>query len=156
MEQTINFDFLEIEIDDNIAKMAGQVINECFKMESIKNTNIILNIIFTTPEVIRDFNKKYRNIDKATDVLSFPMFDKADIEELILSDTPDILGDIVISIEQVKNQAIDYGHSFERELSYMLVHGFYHLLGYDHIDDNDKSIMRQKEEQVLEKLELIR
>ena len=64
----------------------------------------------------------------------------------------DVLGDIVISIEKVKGQAEEYGHSFERELSYMLVHGFYHLMGYDHIEEQDKIIMRPKEENVLTKL----
>ena len=69
---------------------------------------------------------------------------------------PDVLGDIVISIEKVKEQAKEYGHSFERELSYMVVHGFYHLMGYDHIKEEDKNIMRQKEENVLEKLKILR
>ena len=64
----------------------------------------------------------------------------------------DILGDIVISIEKVKGQAIEYGHSFEREFAYMLVHGFYHLMGYDHIEEEDKKIMRPKEEKVLGEL----
>ena len=63
-----------------------------------------------------------------------------------------MLGDIVISIEKVEEQTVEYGHSFERELSYMVVHGFYHLMGYDHIKEEDKKIMRKKEEQVLEKL----
>ena len=67
-----------------------------------------------------------------------------------------MLGDIVISIEKVKEQAKEYGHSFERELSYMVVHGFYHLMGYDHIKEEDKNIMRQKEENVLEKLKILR
>ena len=67
-----------------------------------------------------------------------------------------ILGDIIISIEKVKEQAEEYGHSFERELSYMLVHGFYHLIGYDHIEENDKKEMRKKEENVLEKLKILR
>ena len=68
----------------------------------------------------------------------------------------DILGDIVISVEKVKEQAIEYGHSFERELSYMLVHGFYHLMGYDHIKEEDKKIMRPKEEKILETLKISR
>ena len=66
----------------------------------------------------------------------------------------DVLGDIVISIAKVKEQAVEYGHSFERELAYMAVHGFYHLMGYDHIDENDKVMMRQKEENVLNKLNI--
>lgn len=68
----------------------------------------------------------------------------------------DVLGDIVISIDKVKEQAEEYGHSFERELSYMIVHGFYHLMGYDHIIEEDKVIMREKEENILNKLEIKR
>ena len=68
----------------------------------------------------------------------------------------DILGDIIISINQVEKQAIEYGHSFERELSYMVVHGFYHLMGYDHMEEEEKKIMRSKEEIVLNELEITR
>ena len=68
----------------------------------------------------------------------------------------DVLGDIIISIEKVKEQAIEYGHSFERELSYMLVHGFYHLMGYDHIKEEDKKEMRPKEEKILNELKITR
>ena len=68
----------------------------------------------------------------------------------------DILGDIIISIDKVKEQAEEYGHSFERELSYMLVHGFYHLMGYDHIEEEDKKIMRPKEEKILNELKITR
>ena len=69
---------------------------------------------------------------------------------------PEPLGDIVISIEKVKEQAEEYGHSFERELAYMLVHGFYHLRGYDHMEEDEKKIMREKEENVLSQLEIMR
>ena len=68
----------------------------------------------------------------------------------------DVLGDIVISIDRVKEQAIEYGHSFERELSYMVVHGFYHLMGYDHMNEEEKTIMRAKEENILNKLKITR
>ena len=69
---------------------------------------------------------------------------------------PDVLGDIIICIPIVKSQANEYGHSFERELAYMLVHGFYHLMGYDHMEEEEKKIMREKEEIVLAKLNIIR
>ena len=91
-------------------------------------------------------------MDRATDVLSFPMFEKEEIENKIKNNDfehEDVLGDIVISIEKVEEQAKEYGHSFEREFAYMLVHGFYHLMGYDHIEEADKIIMRPKEEKVL-------
>ena len=105
---------------------------------------------------IRKLNKEYRNIDKETDVLSFPMFEKSEIPSLKNLEYEETLGDIVISIERVKEQAIEYGHSFERELSYMVVHGFYHLMGEDHIEEKDKIIMREKEEKVLNELKIYR
>ena len=87
------------------------------------------------------------------------MFEKEEIQNIIESknlEYNDILGDMVISIEQVKAQADEFGHSFERELSYMVVHSFYHLLGYDHMEEDDKKQMREKEEFVLEKLNITR
>ena len=83
------------------------------------------------------------------------MFEKLEIEEFIKNknlEHSDILGDMVISIPQVQLQAEEYGHSFERELSYMVVHSFYHLMGYDHMKEEEKKIMRQKEENILSKL----
>ena len=129
-----------------------KVLDKCFEEEGLLDSKLIMTITFTTPEEIRKINKKYRKIDKATDVLSFPMFEKDELDEKIKNgDFPyeDVLGDVIISIEKVREQAEEYGHSFERELSYMLVHGFYHLMGYDHIEEEDKKIMRPKEENVL-------
>ena len=87
------------------------------------------------------------------------MFEKEELEEKIkLQDFKyeDMLGDIVISIDKVEEQAKEYEHSFERELSYMIVHGFYHLMGYDHIEEGDKKIMRPKEEKILQELKITR
>ena len=131
------------EYENTISK----VVEKCFEEENLQNKNLYINVILTNPKNIKETNKKYRNIDKETDVLSFPMFEKEEIQN-IEGNIPDVLGDIVISIEKVKEQAKEYGHSFERELSYMVVHGFYHLMGYDHIKEEDKNIMRQKEENV--------
>ena len=113
----------------------------------------------TNPENIRKINKEYRNVDRETDVLSLPMFEKEDLEEKIKKqdfEHEDVLGDIVISIKRVEGHAKEYGHSFERELSYMLVHGFYHLMGYDHIEEADKIKMRPKEEKILNDLKIVR
>ena len=119
-----------------------------------------ISITLTTPENIRKLNKQYRNMDKETDVLSFPMFEKYEIDEIVQNKekqpVKETIGDIVISIQKVEEQAKEYGHSFERELSYMLVHGFYHLMGYDHIEEEDKKKMRPKEEKILDKLKIIR
>lgn len=136
-----------------------KVLEKCFEEEGLLDSKLIMTITFTTPEEIRKINKKYRKIDKATDVLSFPMFEKDELDEKIKNgDFPyeDVLGDVIISIEKVREQAEEYGHSFERELSYMLVHGFYHLMGYDHIEEEDKKIMRPKEEKILNELKITR
>lgn len=136
-----------------------KVLNKCFEEEGLLDSKLIMTITFTTPEEIRKINKKYRKIDKATDVLSFPMFEKEELDEKVKNKDflyEDVLGDIIISIDKVREQAEEYGHSFERELSYMLVHGFYHLMGYDHIEEEDKKIMRPKEEKILNKLKITR
>ena len=82
------------------------------------------------------------------------MFEKSEIEMAKKEEIEDALGSIVVSLERVKEQAEEYGHSFERELAYMVVHGFYHLMGYDHMQEDDKSKMRLKEENVLNKLNI--
>ena len=150
--------FLGIEEDSKYLELIEKVIRQAFLEEKIDNINLYINIILTNPENIRNINKEHRNIDKETDVLSFPMFEKEEIEKIRVNgnDFEEILGDIVISIKRVEEQAKEYGHSFERELSYMLIHGFYHLMGYDHMEDNDKKQMREKEEIVLNKLNINR
>ena len=136
-----------------------KVLTQCFKEENLQNSKLYITITLTNPEGIRKINKEFRNIDKATDVLSFPMFEKDELIQKIKNqdfEHEDILGDIVISIEQVEIQAKEYNHSFERELSYMIVHGFYHLMGYDHIKEEDKKMMRPKEEKILSELKISR
>lgn len=135
-----------------------KVIKQCFMTENLMDKNLYINIILTTPEEIRKYNKQYRNIDKETDVLSFPIFEKEEIEKIQENgnDVPEVLGDLIISMKQVARQAEEYGHSFERELAYMVVHGFYHLMGYDHIEEEDKKEMRLKEENILTILKINR
>lgn len=160
MKEYTQINFLEIEENKEYEKIIKEVIKTAFKKEELCKLNLYINVILTTPENIRKINKEYRNVDKATDVLSFPMFEKKELDEMILQDQKnkvyDVLGDIVISIEKVKEQAEEYGHSFKRELAYMVVHGFYHLMGYDHMNDTEKEVMRQKEEVVLEILNIKR
>ena len=146
--------FLDIEENNEYLNIVNKVMDRCFEEEDLKTKKVYVNIILTNPDNIRIINKKYRNTDKETDVLSFPMFEKNELQNLN-NIYEDVLGDIVISIEKVINQAKEYEHSFERELAYMVVHGFYHLMGYDHIKDEDKIIMRQKEENILEKLKIL-
>ena len=149
------------DIKENIiyGETVKKVLEKCFQEEGLENSNLLITVTFTTPENIRKINKEYRNIDKATDVLSFPMFERDEIQNMIKKqefEHEDMLGDLVISVEKVKEQAEEYGHSFKRELSYMLVHGFYHLMGYDHIKEEDKKEMRPKEEKILSDLKISR
>ncbi len=155
------FEVIYKDIDENkdYEKVIEKVLNKCFEEENLENSKLYITITLTNPENIRTINKQYRNIDRATDVLSFPMFEKEELDKKIKNNDfehQDVLGDLVISIEKVKEQAEEYGHSFERELSYMVVHGFYHLMGYDHIKEEDKKIMRPKEEKILNDLKILR
>jgi len=152
-------EYIDIEENKTYEKTIDKVVHRCFEEEMLLDSKLIMTITLTTPEKIKEINCQYRNIDKATDVLSFPMFEKEELDEKIKNKDfvhEDVLGDIIISIEKVQEQAKEYGHSFERELSYMVVHGFYHLMGYDHIEEEDKKIMRPKEEKVLDDLKIIR
>lgn len=151
--------YKDIEKNTEYEELINGVVNMCFKVENLEKLNLYISITLTTPEEIRKVNNEYRNIDKETDVLSFPMFEKNEIDMMVKeqkNDIPETIGDIIISIDRVKEQAEEYGHSFERELAYMVVHGFYHLMGYDHMEEDDKKVMRAKEENVLNLLEINR
>ncbi len=152
-------EYLDIKENKDYEELIEKVVKKCFETENLKGSKLYISITLTTPNNIQRINNEYRNIDKPTDVLSFPMFEKEEIDNKIKTqdfEYQDILGDIVVSIEQVKSQALEYGHSFERELSYMIVHGFYHLMGYDHMEEEDKQLMRKKEENVLNLLDITR
>lgn len=149
----------EIEEKEEYQKIIQKVLKKCFEEEKMIDSKMMVTITLTNAENIKKINKQYRNIDNATDVLSFPMFERDELENKIknrLFEHEDVLGDIVISIPKVDEQAKEYGHSFERELSYMIVHGFYHLMGYDHIKEEDKKEMRPKEEKILNQLNILR
>lgn len=151
--------YQDIEEKKEYEKIIKKVLAHCFKKEGLENSKLYITITLTNPENIKKINNEYRNINKATDVLSFPMFEKDELELKIKKQDfihEDILGDIIISIERVEEQAKEYGHTFERELSYMVVHGFYHLMGYDHIKEEDKKEMRPKEEKILSDLKIDR
>lgn len=153
MKQIVDLEYRELEQTYSFDAFINQIMKKCFETENLQNTNLYVSVILTTPAVIKNINKEFRNIDQETDVLSFPMFEKEEIHHITEEEA---LGDIVISIDRVKQQAEEYGHSFERELAYMLVHGFYHLMGEDHMNEDEKKLMRQKEENVLAKLDMIR
>lgn len=125
-------------------------------------TDVEISVMLTDNEEIRTLNKLHRDIDRATDVLSFPMFEydeKGDIEE-DYAETNEMgeicLGDIVISLERAKEQAEEYGHSFEREVGFLTVHSMLHLLGYDHMTPEDEKEMFGYQREILDKMGLER
>lgn len=158
MKKLVEIVYNQIEKNKEYEDIVNTATQKCFENENLCKLRLYISITLTVPEEIREINKKYRNIDRATDVLSFPMFEQNEIKELIKNDyeIEEALGDIIISIPKVYEQAKEYGHSFERELSYMVVHGFYHLMGYDHMKEDEKKIMRTKEDEVLNALKISR
>ena len=150
----------------DVEKIVKQVAEEVLIMENCPY-EIQLNVLLTGNEGIREYNREYRQIDKETDVLSFPNVDfqepgHFDIEEEREADyfDPDtgelILGDIIISVDRVQSQAESYGHSQRRELAFLIAHSMFHLCGYDHMEQKDALVMEEKQELVLNKLGITR
>lgn len=153
----INIDIINkqdiIKYNDEINKILEKVVNKSLEVENIDN-NIEISISFVDNNEIRHLNKNFRGKDAETDVLSFPQYDK---QELFRDQNNIVvLGDIVISLEKAKEQAGEYGHSFEREVAFLTAHSMFHLLGYDHDNEENTKSMRVKEEKVLELLGILR
>ncbi|HLU21258.1 rRNA maturation RNase YbeY [Lederbergia graminis] len=110
-----------------------------------------LSVTFVTNNAIQEINKSYRGKDYATDVISFALEELGEDEIIIKGvEMPRFLGDIIISIEKAQEQAAEYGHSFDREIGFLAVHGFLHLLGYDHMNEEDEKKMFTKQNEILE------
>lgn len=122
-------------------------------VEKEKLENVSFNVIIVDNQYIHELNKDYRHIDRETDVITFALEDD---DTLVLPNNERILGDIYISIDKARQQAEEYGHSLLRELSFLAVHGFYHLLGYDHQTKEEEKVMFQKQEEVLEEYGITR
>ena len=118
------------------------VIDKAIEIEKLNDLEF--NIIIVDNEYIHKLNRDYRKIDRPTDVITFALEDYEDIKL-----EHRMLGDIYISIDKARSQADEYGHSFLREICFLAVHGFYHLLGYDHMTPEDEKIMFSKQEEVL-------
>ena len=116
-----------------------------------------VSITFVDNERIHEINKEYRQKDAPTDVISFAMEEMGEGEiEIKGSDVPAVLGDIIISIDRMREQADEYGHSNERELGFLAIHGFLHLLGYDHMNEEDEKVMFSRQKELLEQYGLTR
>ena len=138
----------DIKITDEIKNLIEKSIAAVLKVENL-HENVEVSVSFVGDEEIRDLNRDYRGVDKSTDVLSFPMDDEFIIDNRIL-------GDVIINTRRVMEQAEELGHSEERELSYLTVHSILHLLGYDHMEDEDKNDMREREKLAMKELSIYR
>lgn len=150
-------------IDPSLIELLKRILQEAAAMEGIQEGEVALT--FVDNEQIHELNREYRGIDRPTDVLSFALNESVEEEmdilyeiedEQELDEMNDLLGDIIISTERAKEQAEEYGHSLEREIGFLFVHGFLHLLGYDHQDEPSERVMMDKQEAVLEKVGLSR
>ncbi len=144
----------KIFITDELSDLVRRAITETLRSEDI-DFDCEISLTYTDNDGIRRLNREYRQKDAATDVLSFPMFDPATEEIYALDGAPAELGDIVISLERAKEQAEEFGHSFERETAFLCVHSVLHLLGYDHErSEQEDTITREKQCSVMHALGL--
>ncbi|MCI8346957.1 MAG: rRNA maturation RNase YbeY [Bacilli bacterium] len=131
--------------------MIRKVLEYAIKKEELNQVEF--NVILVDNDYIHNLNKEYRNIDRETDVITFALEDD---KILVNASNSRILGDIYISVEKAKEQALEYQHSFKREIIFLAVHGFYHLLGYDHRNKEEEEIMFRKQEEVLDEFKIKR
>jgi probable rRNA maturation factor len=155
----------ELELDLPCKELAEKVINAALDYVDCPYETEV-NLLLTMNDEIQEMNKNFRSIDRPTDVLSFPMIDYEEagnfdfLEDVMDAFHPEsgelMLGDIVISKEKVISQAEEYGHSIEREYAFLIAHSMLHLFGYDHMEDDERIIMEQKQREILEVLEIVR
>lgn len=155
----------KIEVTEELVKELEHTIEFALKEEEV-NIPFEISLLFVDNNEIREINNETRNIDKETDVLSFPMLDypkdKAfkdvyknyEFDETYMDGEELVLGDIVLSLEKALEQSKEYNHSFKREASYLVVHSVLHLLGYDHMEEDEKKVMRKREEEILGQLDI--
>lgn len=149
----------KMKVDNRLLNLLVLVVSAALKQEGFGGDPEV-SIVLVDDGYIRELNMQYRNIDQPTDVLSFAMSESTG-EEPALNDEAegceeDILGDIIISTETAARQAAEFGHSLEREMAYLTAHGVFHLLGFDHQDEDSRAIMREKEERLLAALNITR
>ncbi len=133
---------------------AAEYAVESENMHNLDKKRCEISVTFVDLDEIHELNKQYRGVDKPTDVLSFPQFD--DLEEEIPEVCEICLGDVVICEQKAREQAEEFGHSFERELVYLFTHSVLHLLGYDHTEEDEKKAMRAREEEIMKQIGLMR
>lgn len=141
------------QIGENLKEIdeIKRVLDYAVEKENLEHVEF--NVILVDNEYIHELNRNYRNIDRETDVITFALEDD---NQVLNGSNHRILGDIYISVSKARSQAAEYGHSFLRELTFLAVHGFYHLLGYDHMNKEEEKVMFEKQEEVLRDCEIER
>lgn len=156
----------DIKLDLDYETIIKEVVEKALDLEGCPY-EVELNVILTDNEGIREINRDYREIDAPTDVLSFPLIDYVTPSDFshVEEDTDSyfnpesgelLLGDIIISVEKVISQAEEFGHSQKRELAFLVAHSMMHLFGHDHMEEEERLIMEQKQEHVLDELKIYR
>lgn len=143
----------KLQVNEDLIEKIKDIILECLDYEGYDD-DYDISLSFVDNKEIHELNKAFRGIDRPTDVLSFPMIDEEFDFDIELEEKS--LGDIVISLERAFEQSIDYNHSFEREICFLVCHSMFHLLGYDHDTEENTKEMREKEEYILNKLSITR
>ncbi|ADU29867.1 rRNA maturation RNase YbeY [Evansella cellulosilytica] len=136
-------------IQDDLLLLVGNVVDTAMSYEGVSK-DAEVSITFVEDDKIQELNREYRDKDQPTDVLSFAL-NEGDQQPITGEGLPELLGDIIISVPRAKQQAEEYGHGFNRELCFLAVHGFLHLLGYDHNTEEEEREMFKKQEEILEK-----
>lgn len=149
MEIFITNDQDLVIIEEDIEDILRQVVKEVLSMEK-NSRNYEVSISFVDNQEIKKLNKDYRNLDEETDVLSFPQ------DSDFFLQGPVLLGDIIISAEKALEQSKEFNHSLCREIAYLTAHSMFHLLGYDHMERDDKIVMRSKEKEIMKKINLFK
>ncbi|SHJ98253.1 probable rRNA maturation factor [Anaerocolumna jejuensis DSM 15929] len=164
---TLNFEYeTDIKLDLDYEALIEKVVEEALDAEGCPY-EIELNIILTDNKEIQAINKEYREVDAPTDVLSFPLVDYSSPSDFShLEEAADdyfnpetgelLLGDIILSVEKVMGQAVEYGHSEERELGFLVAHSMLHLFGYDHMEEDERAVMEEKQKIILDSLGITR
>ena len=143
----------KIEISTELEGLLNKAMNLVARLENLsENTEVDITIV--TDEEIHVLNRDYRGVDRATDVLSFALDEGDDEPEILGAEAEHLLGDIIISAEKANEQAEEFGHGLNREIVYLAVHGMLHLLGYDHVVEDEKIVMRRREEEILREIDL--
>ncbi|MBZ4225268.1 rRNA maturation RNase YbeY [Bacillus wiedmannii] len=138
------------EVKEEYVNLIREILEKAAQMEKIED-GAELSVTFVDNERIREINRDYRDKDQPTDVISFAMEEMGEGEmEIVGAEMPRMLGDLIISIPRAKEQAEEYRHSFDRELGFLALHGFLHLLGYDHMTEEDEKEMFGRQKEILE------